>query len=169
MIKRANIQSRSGTLQPNSASSIYTYIKANTDRTCEWNEGTTGNDEPAIRNSAGQICEPVVKSRYCRPRRSGWNDIPGFGEKGFQKGCTCTGGSCADITKCAGAASSYGADIGNMKKYSDMLNYNILYDDDDTTTDPRQENNVVSNKGKAFKERVCVMGPAGATTTLHRY
>ena len=56
-----------------------------------------------------------------------------------------------------------------MKKYSDMLNFNILYTDDDDTTDPRQENNEVVNKGKAFKERQCVIGPGGATTTLHRY
>ena len=62
--------------------SIFSYIKANNDGSCEWNEGPKGEDPPAIRNFAGQICEPIVKSRYCRPRRSGWNDIPGFGEKG---------------------------------------------------------------------------------------
>ena len=61
---------------------IFNYIKANNDGSCEWNEGIDGTQPPAIRNHAMQICEPIVKSRYCRPRRSGWNDIPGFGEKG---------------------------------------------------------------------------------------
>ena len=93
--------------------------------------------------------------------------------KGFQKGCTCTGdskGLCSGTMKCDGAKSPYGADIGNMKRYSDMMNFVTLYDEDDDPSDPSTyDNNVISNFAKQFHTRECVMGPAGARTTLHRY
>ena len=95
--------------------------------------------------------------------------------KGFQKGCTCNGdakGRCSGTTQCSGPKTPYTnlKDIGNMKIYSDKMNFMQRFDEDDDPDKPETyDNNEISNFAKQFHTRECVMGPAGARTTLHRY
>ena len=50
------------------------------------------------------------------------------------------------------------------------MNFMQRFDEDDDPNNPSTyDNNEISNFAKQFHTRECVMGPAGARTTLHRY